>query len=550
MTDARLRRILRRPSGAAPVGDPPESARPTMTKQRKSVAFVPDSNARHDNAATGFVRLPDDDPPPPARGGAPSAPPRPPTSTAPKPTAPEPPTGIVRMTQGEFALRFYFDGEPLFANADTSVHVAVDAGVPDGVSATVVVKHFRKRPDDRGDAWRTRLRREFKVLSEVRHAALPSLRGAFETEDGGFIVTEMFGIDTLQGHVEKHGKLSVAQATQVMTSVGEALEALHTAGLLHRDVRPANIVVRPRPDGTLGGQLVDFDGVWFHDVEGTPPPLRLRVGQLLPPEVTIDEQAWTRGGDVFLWGHSLAFALTGNHELAAMAKTRSPLAPMVARACSANPKDRPHSIRGALIELGQRKDRVSSAPARIASRPWILIAGLGLCGVLTGIIVNQNWGPPPAPPGPRIVLLPARTGADAPPPPTPPAPPPLPGGFLDQLKLAEQRVALAMTMDPRRKAARIETLEREALELLTGALDGHMPVEEGTQRVMTSIRSEAWHQAALAVQVEALRTAAARGDEPGIRAALDRLYILDPTHEGVAFARRHRRDARIVWEDR
>ncbi|MCK6574915.1 protein kinase [Myxococcota bacterium] len=525
-----------------------------MTKPRKSVAFVPDSNARHDNAATAFVRLPGDEAPPaaPAPPRGPQAPPRPPTSGGPAPSAPPPevPAGIVRMTRAEFGLRFYFDGEPLFANAETSVHVAVDAGVPEGVSAAVAVKHFRKRPDDRGDAWRTRLRREFKVLSEIRHAALPALRGAFETEEGGFLVIEMFGIDTLQSHVEKHGKLSVAQATQVMTAIGEAIEALHTAGLLHRDVRPSNIVVRPQPDGSLGAQLIDFDGVWFHDVEGTPPPLRLRVGQLLPPEVTIDEQAWTRGGDVFMWGHSLAFALTGNHELAAIAKARSPLTPIVTRACSANPKERPHSIRGALIELGQRKDRIAAAPSRIASRPWILIAGLGLCGVLTGIIVTQNWGPPPPPPGPRVVLLPARTGADAPPPPTPPAPSPLPGGFFDRLKLAEQRVATAMTMDPRRKAARIETLERQALELLTGALDGHMPVDEGTQRVMTSIRSEAWHQAALGAEVEALRTAAARGDEAGIRGALERLYALDPTHEGVAFARRHRRDTRVVWEDR
>lgn len=525
-----------------------------MTKPRKSVAFVPETDARLDNSATGFIRLsdlPDAEP-------APSRPPERPGARPPgPPPGPEPSAEIVRLTEAEFGLRYYRDGAPLFAGPETDVHVAVDAGVSEGVNTTVCVKHYRKT-GARDDGWRNRLKRELKVLGSVRHPNLPTLRGAYETEAGGYMVTELWGVDTLRSQVERQGKLSQAAAVQIARDVGEALEALHRAGVLHRDLRAENVVVRSQPDGSWAAQLVDFDSAWFHDLEPTPPPRRSKEGAVDPPEQTPAGDTWSRAADIYLWGQLLVYGLTGAHGAAGLARSRSPLASLTARLLHAQPNQRPASMGAALEALGRAPEGGAPLPAKTRSkasgperRPWLLLGGLAICGLLTGIILNLNFHrPPPPPPGPRVTQLPARTGADAPPPPSPPEPLPLPGGFPDQFKLAEQRVDMAMTMSPKTKAARIEKLEREALDLLAGSLRGHAPVDDATEGLLRSIRSEGWHMTAYATALDTLRTSMAAGDEQRVRTALESLYALDPSDEGLAFARRVKNDLHLVWEDR
>jgi serine/threonine protein kinase len=531
-----------------------------MTKPRKSVAFVPETDARLDNAATGFIRLsdlPDAEPAAPR----PVERPAPPPGDRPRAPAPGPEASgdITRLTEAEFGLRYYRDGAPLFAGPETEVHVAVDAGVAEGVNATVCIKHFRKT-DARSDAWRNRLKRELKVLTRAQHRNLPALRGAYETETGGYMVTELWGVDTLRSQVERHGKLSEQAAVQIARDVGEALDALHHAGVLHRDIRAENVVVRSQPDGSWAAQLVDFDSAWFFDLEPTPPPLRHHEGALSPPEQSPEGDTWSRAADLYLWGQLLVHALTGTTATAALARSRSPLAQLATRLLHPQPNQRPATVRAALDELDRAPAGAAATPAKTKAkknasgaerRPWLLLGGLAVCGLLTGIILNQHLGgPPPPPPGPRVTQQPPRTGADAPPPPTPPEAPPLPGGFPDQFKLAEQRVDLAMTMSPKNKAARIEKLEREALDLLAGSLRGHAPVDEATERLVRSIRSEGWHTQAYAKTLVALRTAMAAGDQTGVRVALETLYTLDPSDEGLAFGRRVKNDLNLVWEDR
>src|SRR5207244_653984 len=62
---------------------------------------------------------------------------------------------------------------------------------------------------------------------------------------------------TLEDLVKEKGVLEVEEALPLATQVGEALEAAHGRGILHRDVKPANLLVR-RTDRGWDARLIDF----------------------------------------------------------------------------------------------------------------------------------------------------------------------------------------------------------------------------------------------------------------------------------------------------
>ena len=62
---------------------------------------------------------------------------------------------------------------------------------------------------------------------------------------------------TLEDHVNQHGKLSLEDLREVAILTAQALQAAHKTGVLHRDVKPANLLVRKTKDG-WGVKVIDF----------------------------------------------------------------------------------------------------------------------------------------------------------------------------------------------------------------------------------------------------------------------------------------------------
>src|SRR5262249_59219520 len=67
-----------------------------------------------------------------------------------------------------------------------------------------------------------------------------------------YLVMDYFEGATLEEHVEKHGPLPADQLLALARPVAEALQAAHGKGILHRDVKPANLLVRPASGGWRG----------------------------------------------------------------------------------------------------------------------------------------------------------------------------------------------------------------------------------------------------------------------------------------------------------
>ena len=97
------------------------------------------------------------------------------------------------------------------------------------------------------DEARQRFRREALALSKLKHAHI-DIAFDFDSQDGvDFLVMELVLGETLQQRL-KAGALPEAEVRRLGLQIASALEAAHEAGVLHRDLKPGNIMLGERGD--------------------------------------------------------------------------------------------------------------------------------------------------------------------------------------------------------------------------------------------------------------------------------------------------------------
>ena len=127
-----------------------------------------------------------------------------------------------------------------------------------------------KVPRNRG-RWTRWAYREAVALARVRHPGLPAVIEVGEVGDAPFLVMELVEGETLADKLHQ-GPLTEREAVDLVTRLVDTLSAVHDAGLVHRDVKPRNIIIER--SGSL--RLVDFgfaaptERVSVHDAAGTP----------------------------------------------------------------------------------------------------------------------------------------------------------------------------------------------------------------------------------------------------------------------------------------
>jgi predicted Ser/Thr protein kinase len=106
-------------------------------------------------------------------------------------------------------------------------------------------------------AFRERFQREMRIAASLHHAHVVGIHYAGEQEGLLFLAMDyVYGTD-LQQLVIKQGALHPPRAVELVGQVGSALDAAHAKGLVHRDVKPANILITVR-DGEEHAYLTDF----------------------------------------------------------------------------------------------------------------------------------------------------------------------------------------------------------------------------------------------------------------------------------------------------
>ena len=128
------------------------------------------------------------------------------------------------------------------------VYRAHDSTLGRDVALKVLPERFAGNPERLA-----RFDREARLLASVNHPNIATIHGVARSESGPVLVLELIDGQTLQDRLDV-GPLSLNEALHISKQLADALEAAHERGIVHRNLKPANIKIRS--DGTV--KVLDF----------------------------------------------------------------------------------------------------------------------------------------------------------------------------------------------------------------------------------------------------------------------------------------------------
>jgi len=234
-----------------------------------------------------------------------------------------------------------------------------------------------------------------------------------------YLVTQLVPGGDLRQYLHEHGPLPPRQAAEAMEQVAAALEEAHSHGVVHRDLKSANILLRTFPGGRLHAYLCDFGIARADSYETTSASGVVGTLEYLAPERQSGAPA-SFATDVYSLGCLLWAAVTGAPPYrgsdvdVALAHLRAPVPQLpgedpvsratnaiVARAMAKKPEDRyssAHEMRQELVALAglaaehEEQTAPSTAPRRRRHRAPVAALG-GVALVVAALFAATTWWP-------------------------------------------------------------------------------------------------------------------------------------------------------------
>ena len=119
------------------------------------------------------------------------------------------------------------------------VYQATDLKLGRSVAIKLLPASFASDPDRL-----SRFRLEAQVLASLNHSNIAQIYGIEESGGTQCIVMELIEGETLQARIQR-GPIAVDQALTLAKQIAEALEAAHDKGVIHRDLKPGNVMLTP-----------------------------------------------------------------------------------------------------------------------------------------------------------------------------------------------------------------------------------------------------------------------------------------------------------------
>jgi serine/threonine protein kinase len=158
------------------------------------------------------------------------------------------------------------------------------------------------------DEFRARFRREVRAAAKVRSRFIANLIDADPDAELPWLATDYVPGPTLSQALAAEGPLSEDEVLRLVTGVAEALHEIHRAGLVHRDVKPANVILGPDGPRLIDLGVVASAGATRLTMTGQP----VGTPMYMAPEQASGNRT-TSAADVWALGALAYYAATGNH---------------------------------------------------------------------------------------------------------------------------------------------------------------------------------------------------------------------------------------------
>lgn len=183
-----------------------------------------------------------------------------------------------------------------------TIHRAQDIRLGRDVAVKVLRPEYGRDPD-----FFARFRQEAQSAASLNHPNIVSVHDYGQGPDGPFIVMEYVEGEDLASLLRRNGALAPRQAARIAAEVARALDAAHARGIVHRDVKPGNILIAN--DGRV--KVTDF-GIAraIAEAQLTLPGMTLGSVHYFSPEQARGEPA-SAASDIYALGIVLYECLTG-----------------------------------------------------------------------------------------------------------------------------------------------------------------------------------------------------------------------------------------------
>jgi tRNA A-37 threonylcarbamoyl transferase component Bud32 len=207
------------------------------------------------------------------------------------------------LVLGEIIAGRYELEELVGAGGMSSVFKARDTLLERNVALKVLHQHYT---DD--DEYVERFRREARVVAQLSHPNIVTVIDRGEEAGRQFIVFELVEGRTLKEVLDEEGRLPVRRALEIAVQVARGLAFAHEHGLVHRDVKPQNVIL----NGDGRAKVTDFGIARSLDVQGvTQSGTVLGTSNYIAPEQAKGEVV-DQTTDVYSLGVVLFELLTGD----------------------------------------------------------------------------------------------------------------------------------------------------------------------------------------------------------------------------------------------
>lgn len=178
-------------------------------------------------------------------------------------------------------------------------------GFDRALSIAVAIKLLAPRFMSDNDV-RARFQREAQALSALSHPNIVKVIAVGEGDPPYFVMERLAG-STLAEHIRRHAPLDHAQVLEIGRQLLAAIAHLHDGGLIHRDVKPANVMIAPDGHATL----LDLGIARDEDSRLTNTGTTVGTPEFMAPEQARDARFASKASDLYAAGATLYAAWIG-----------------------------------------------------------------------------------------------------------------------------------------------------------------------------------------------------------------------------------------------